>query len=547
MNSFIDVLRAPDGIKVMTETTPFRFEEGEGPLPDVKFNFVVKNNALQVIIEPTKEKIKWIRLRWRGDFSKVRSIWHDGFERSDNIYFTEMTWSAPRAQEMMPWNFVALTTNNVAHGYGVKTGVNSFGYFQCDRSGITLWLDVTNGPNGFSPSEPFVATEVVCRKGKEGESAYFTAQQLCKLMCDKPNLPKEPVFGFNNWYWAYGKTNQEEVVNEAKFLGSLCGSDLPSRPYMVMDDGWQINSARGYNGGPWHITNDRFPSMQKMAEDINKAGCKAGVWIRPLLTHDRTPLGATYKSNFSKQGTVLDPSHPYTIEKVSQDISRIHDWGFDLIKHDFTTTEIFGRGCIPTLAWPGMENPLNFPAVGEMYDKTRTNAQIIRDFYQAIQDAAKGSIIIGCNTIGHLVAGIHEVQRVGNDTSGRVYEYTIRNGIHSMMRMPQNETFFRADFDCAAFTEMVPTELNLDFLESMAITGTTTFASVTPGILKEKEAQRLHDILKIAATIKPEEFATVEDWDRTSAPAEFMYKGELRIYDWWKHNDGSRLFANFMK
>ena len=228
MNSFIDILRAPDGIKIMTEETPFRFEEGEVNPTKVKLDFVVKNNALNVIIEPTQEKIKWIRLRWRGDFSKVRSVWHDGFERSDNIYFTEMTWSAPRAQEMMPWNFVAVTTNNVAHGYGVKTGTNSFAYFQCDRSGITLWLDLRNGPDGFSPAEPFVATEIVCRKGVEGESAYLAAQKLCKLMCDKPNLPKEPVFGFNNWYWAYGKTNQEEVINEAKFLGNLCGSDFPS-------------------------------------------------------------------------------------------------------------------------------------------------------------------------------------------------------------------------------------------------------------------------------------------------------------------------------
>lgn len=545
MNSFIDVLRAPDGIKIMTEETPLRFEEGEDNPTKVKLDFVVKNNALQVIIEPTQEKIKWIRLRFRGDFSKVRSVWHDGFERSDNIYFTELTWSAPRAQEMMPWNFVAVTTNNVAHGYGVKTGVNSFAYFQCDRSGITLWLDLRNGPDGFSPNCPFVATEIVCRKGKESETPYFAAQQLCRLMCDKPNLPKEPVFGFNNWYWSYGKTNQEEVVNEAKFLASLCGTDFPSRPYMVMDDGWEINSSNGYNGGPWHITNDRFPSMQKMAEDIHKSGCKAGVWIRPLLTHDRTPDGATYKSNFSKQGTVLDPSHPYTIEKVSQDISRLHDWGFDLIKHDFTTTEIMGRGNIPTLAWPGMENPSNYPGVGKMFDKTRTNAQIIRDLYKTIQDAAKGSVVIGCNTIGHLVSGIHEVQRVGNDTNGKVYEYTVRNGVHSMMRMPQNETMFRLDADCAAFTDMVPTDLNLDFLEAMAITGTTAFASVTPGILKEKEAQRLSDILKIAACIKPNEFATVEDWDRTSAPAEFMYKGEIKTYDWWKLYDGSRLFSTF--
>ena len=547
MNRFIDILRDPDNIKIMTEDTPFRFEEGAANEVNVKLDFAVKHNALFVIIEPTTEKVKWIRLRWHGDFSKVRSVWHDGFERGDHMYVADTTWSALRPQEMMPWNFAVLTLNNVLHCYGVKTGVNSFCYFQCDRSGITLWIDVTNGSGGFSPKEPFVATEIVCQKGVEGEIPYRAMQKFCKVMCDKPNLPKEPVFGFNNWYWAYGKTNQDEVLNEAKFLSSLCSGDFPSKPYMVMDDGWQIDCRKGYNGGPWDRTNDRFPSMQKMAEDINKAGCKAGVWIRPLLTHDNVPDEAIYKSNFTKNGNVLDPSHPYTIQKVSQDISRIHDWGFDLIKHDFTTTEIFGRGNIPTLSWPGMLNPLDYPAVSEMFDQTRTNAQIIRDFYRAIQNAAKGSVVIGCNTIGHLVSGIHEVQRVGNDTSGRVYELTVRNGIHAMMRMPQNETFFRLDADCAAFTDMVPAKFNLDFLEAMAITGTTTFASVSPGILKEKEAQRMSEIFRIAATIKPSGFATVEDWDRTSAPAEFMYCGKLKIYDWWQHYDGARLFMDWFK
>ena len=545
MNSFINVLRAPDDIKIMTEETPFRFEEGEANPTKVKLDFVVANNALKVIVEPTNEKIKWIRLRFRGDFSKVRSVWHDGFERADHMYHTEITWSAPRAQEMMPWNFVAVTTNNISHCYGVKTGVNSFCYFQCDRSGITLWIDVSNGTGGFSPSEPFVATEVVCRQGVEGETPYIAAQKFCRIMCDKPNLPKEPMYGFNNWYWAYGNTHQEEVVEEAKVLSQLCGNDVAYRPYMVMDEGWQLNCSSYYHGGPWDMTNERFPSMQKMAEDINKAGCKAGVWLRPLLSLGRPPEGATYRSLTTTNGTVLDPSHPYTIEKVFNDFRRIHDWGFDLIKHDFTTTEIFGRGNISTLCWPGKLNPIKCTTMAPMYDKTKTNAQIIRDLYQTMQDGANGTVVIGCNTIGHLVAGIHEAQRVGNDTSGKVYEWTFRNGVHSMMRMPQNDTFFKLDADCAAFTEKVPVDLNLDFMEAMAIAGTVTFASVTPGLLKEKELQRMSDILKIAANIKPEENAIPVDWDRTAAPAEFLYKGDIKAYDWYKYYDGSRLFVDW--
>lgn len=49
--------------------------------------------------------------------------------------------------------------------------------------------------------------------------------------------------------------------------------------------------------------------------------------------------------------------------------------------------------------------------------------------------------MIGCSVVGHLAAGIHSIVRVGTDTSGRSLEWTIRNGVHSFMRLPMNDTF----------------------------------------------------------------------------------------------------------
>lgn len=39
----------------------------------------------------------------------------------------------------------------------------------------------------------------------------------------------------------------------------------------------------------------------------------------------------------------LDPSHPDALEYIRKDIERICDWGYTLIKHDFSTFDLFGK------------------------------------------------------------------------------------------------------------------------------------------------------------------------------------------------------------
>src|SRR5205814_2897866 len=92
-------------------------------------------------------------------------------------------------------------------------------------------------------------------------------------------------------------------------------------------------------------------------------------------------------------------------------------------------------------------------------DRSLTNAEIILRLYQTLRDAAKETILLGCNTIGHLGAGLFEIQRSGDDTSGRIWERTRRMGINTLaFRQPQHKTFFMADPDCAAHTRHTPWE-----------------------------------------------------------------------------------------
>lgn len=304
---------------------------------------------------------------------------------------------------------------------------------------------------------------------------------------------------------------------------------------MTIDDGWQIAHAKGkYNGGPWNLTNENFASMQKTAEKIHELDCRAGIWVRLLLTLSHVPEEAVYNSPSKNNGITLDPTHEFSKQKIADDVKMLSGWGFDMIKHDFSFFDLFGATLSDNM-------PEHF------YDKTKTNAQIVKEFYQLIQSSAGNTLIMGCNTVNHLAAGIHQIQRSGNDTSGRHFEFTRRYGVHSMMRAPQNNAFFKTDPDCAAFTEKVSKKLNLDFLEMAAMTGSATFASVTPGILNEKEEKRLQQIFAIADSIKPEEYATIADWTRTAVPSQFCFKGKSYKYNWYEDYEGARNFVSWFE
>ncbi len=55
------------------------------------------------------------------------------------------------------------------------------------------------------------------------------------------------------------------------------------------------------------------------------------------------------------------------------------------------------------------------------HDPTLTNAEIILRLYRTLRTGADDAVLLGCNTIGHLGAGLFEIQRVGDDTSGRLF------------------------------------------------------------------------------------------------------------------------------
>jgi alpha-galactosidase len=116
------------------------------------------------------------------------------------------------------------------------------------------------------------------------------------------------------------------------------------RPFGVVDDGWTpdgVADGRPASGGPWTFSRaSSFPDMADVAAAITAEGVRPGIWMRSLLYREPPTKGPIQPW---EGGYALDPSHPATLELVARDVHQIRDWGFELIKHDFSTFEILRR------------------------------------------------------------------------------------------------------------------------------------------------------------------------------------------------------------
>ena len=533
---FINLLRKPDFVYGATDASSLRFEEDDNGVDcPVQYEYKIEKDSAKIIVYPSGSPVKYLKFRFSGDFSRVDKVYGDQFERQSFKAYLE--WRSVMGSRILPWFCYVVADNRMAC-YGVKTGCDCFAMFQVDTHGVTLFLNLCNGNDGTDLQEPLLACEVVQLFGKEGDDEYDLAKSFAKKMCDNPVLPKTPIFGVNNWYWAYSHISFESVCQESAYLQEMT-MGCKNRPCMIIDDGWQKNRIAGrghYIGGEWEA-NDRFNDMRKMADEIRKRNQKAGLWFRPLLTQGNLPQGVAYADY--AMGVVMDASHPYTLETVYQDAKKIRDWGYEVIKHDFSTLDITG------LALTSDRHDYLLCKEGyRFFDKTKTTATIMKNLYKAIQLGAGDADVIGCNVIGHLSAGIHSTQRTGNDSSGRSFELTRRHSVNAVMRLPMNNMFFNVDPDCAAFTDMVSADINLDFLEMCALTGMTTLASVTPNILTDKEMQRINEIYKMADSGKYE--YGIVNFTKTANPEIFISKDKktIREFDWSKAYNGARIALN---
>lgn len=460
--------------------------------------------------------VRAVRLRWSQALSACQVL-GDAWERG----YGDLEWRGLVAERELPW-YALIHDGTALHGIGVATGGAAFASWFIDAGGITLHLDLRCGGTPVAAAgRPIAAATVIVREGTAGEDEHAAAHDFCRVLCPAPRLPAAPVFGGNDWYYAYGRQTAAGIRRDAERLAGW-STGLSQRPWCVIDAGWEAGGAPGVIGGGRFTSVPAFGDMAELARDINARDCQPGLWLRPLLApgdvDERLVLRRT------ADGPAYDPSLPEVIADVQQRVRTAVGWGYRMLKHDFSTFDMFGR-------W-GFQMVGGVAADGWAFaDRTRTGAEIVRDLYAAIRVAAGDALVLGCNTVGHLAAGLVDVQRTGDDTSGRFWERTRKMGPNTLaMRMPQHGAFFAADADCVGLTTAIPWPLNRAWLEALAHSGTALFVSADPTAIGPEQDAALRAAFAIAASAPAPSAAL--DWRTTTAPQQWRTASGRVSWQW---------------
>ncbi len=454
-----------------------------------------------------------LHLRWKGRQSEALLSIGDHWERS----YGDLEWRGTLPERMMPWYFLTFDGVHV-NGYGVKTQPSAFCFWQRDADGISLTIDLRNGGEPVElGSRELQACTVTMRMGQPEEPISHAAREFCKAMCSEPRLPKRPVFGVNDWNYAYGKNTAAGILRDADLVASLAPpGDI--RPHVVIDDGWQDPA--------------RFPSMADLASQIRNRGLQPGLWIRPLRAEGRSPQtwllpDVRFGKGSPHNNLALDPTVPDALNQAMQSVRHAVDWGYGFIKHDFSTWELFGR-------WGfAMRAEITSPG-WHFSDRSRTNAEVLKDFYRAIRSTAgQDTTILGCNTVGHLAAGIFESQRIADDTSGHDWERTRRFGVNGLAhRISQHRTFFHIDPDCVAITPQVGWRETSLWMDVVARSGTSLFFSPEPGSVTPETKSAMRDAM-LAASQPGEGYPAHPTSGTTPNQWQFLSATKVeKTYDW---------------
>jgi len=476
-----------------------------------------------VSLSAPKTRLTRLRLRWHGAFPAGCRFLGDHWERS----YGDLEWRGLAGERLMPWYFLA-HDGRAMNGFGVKTGAASICCWQADAGGMTLWLDVSNGGGGVELGRRRLeAATIVVRKGVAGEPPQVAARAFCQLMCEVPRLSAKPIYGSNNWYYAYGRNvSAAASLKDAALMAELMPPDPGNRPFVVMDMGW---GAAREGAGPVAQTNIGYPDMPGLARRMKDLGVRPGIWTRPTLTTEKRaeswrlpPAGGRPKGEL----IAIDPSIPEAMAYIAENIGVIRGWGYELIKHDFSTFDLTGR-------WGFEMGPDLTDRNWHFQNRGKTTAEIILDLYRTIRQSAGDAVLIGCNTIGHLAAGLVEAQRIGDDTSGREWSRTRKMGVNTLaFRMPQHNTFFAADADCVPITREIPWNLTRQWLDLVARSGTALFISADPAVIAAEHKPALKAAFAEAARVHAP--AVPLDWMDTTVPQQWRLDGKTVRYDWYE-------------
>lgn len=509
-------LAMPTGITIETDDArEFRAFQNPTRWQDIAVELQETDGALAVFVTAEKTPVRRVILHWAERLPEDGVVLGGAWERG----YGDLEWRHYVPERILPWYFfVQSGAQTQAFGVHVRPGAMCF--WTAEAAGYSLYLDTRCGGMGVRLNGRTLRVAEICAARYEDADGFDAQCAFYEMLCSDPILPPEPVYGGNNWYHAYGRATEADVLRETQALADLT-EGLENRPWFIIDDCWQALHGGGYNGGPWRVGNANFPDMPELADKMRAMGVRPGIWVRLLWNRDPAIPESWH---LQRDPEYLDPSVPDVLDYIAEDIRTISGWGYKLIKHDFTTFDLLGR-------W-GFQMDFEWTTPGWHFaDETRTTAEIIIGLYKTILEAADGALIMGCNCIGHLGAGLMHLNRTGDDVSGQAWPRTRRMGVNTLaFTAAQHGRFFSIDADCVPLTDAVDETLALRWMELVEKSGTPLLVSVPASHLNDKLRTALREAYRRAS--QPQPTARPLDWHLTTCPSVWRFGETEQCFDW---------------
>jgi len=477
-----------------------------------------KKYSIEIEIAAPGVALSEVRLQWKMPPKAGSLLYNDQWERT----YGNSTWHKLQGEELFPWFFMEYK-GGVTYGFGVKTGCKAFCGWLLSDGTMSLVVDTRNAADGVQlGNRKLKAAEIVTFKSKKGEDHFDATQRFARTMCDQPRLPEQPVYGINDWYLTYGNNSAELIMQHTNLIAPMAAG-LKNRPFSVIDDGWFVVTEKGRSADVMK-PNNKFGDMEKLATQIKDAGMRPGLWTRPLSAVEHAPEKLLLRKT---DNLVYDPSIAENLERVATIFKTYKDWKYELIKFDYTSWDIFQRWGFQMLPDRKMSSADNWV----MNDKTKTNAEIILNLYKTIREAAGDMYIIGCNTFSHLSAGLFELNRIGDDTSGIEWERTKKMGVNTLAaRGFTHNIFYAADPDCVGLTTKIDWSKNKQWMQLVAKSGTPLFISAQPEAVGIEQKQMIKECLSLASSSLP--VGQPVDWMQNPTPSIWKLNGTIEQFNW---------------